>query len=60
MFVNVASFNIYTCTCKISLLKVSFEDPNKIIVISTIERRFVIVNVIRDNVAVRSKGNEFK
>ena len=60
MFVDVASFNIYTCTCKISLLKVTFEDPNNIVVVSKIERRFAIVNVIRDNVAVRSKGNEFK
>ena len=48
------AFNIYTCTCKISLLKVTFEDQNIIIVISKIERRFVIVNVIRirGNVAV--------
>ena len=60
IFVDVASFDIYTCTCKISLLKVTFEDPNNIVVISKIERRFAIVNVIRDNVAVRSKRNEFK
>ena len=52
MFVDVASFNTYTWTCKISLLKVTFEGPNSIVVVSKIERRFAIVNVIRDNVAV--------
>ena len=43
---------IYTCTCKISLLKVTFEGPNSLIVALKIERRFAIINVIRGNVAV--------
>ena len=51
---------IYTCTCKISLLKFTFEGPNSIIVALKIKRRFVIINVIRGNVAVYRKGNEFK
>ena len=36
MFVNVVSFDIYiyTCTCKISLLKVTFEDSNSVFVTS--------------------------
>ena len=51
---------IYTCTCKISLLKVTFEGPNNVIVALKVERCFAIINVIRGNIAVQRKGNEFK
>ena len=51
---------IYTCTCKISLLEVTFEGPNKVIVALKVERCFAIRNVIRGNIAVQRKGNEFK
>ena len=51
---------IYTCTCKISLLKVTFEGPNNAIVTLKIERCFAIIKVIRGSIAVQRKGNEFK
>ena len=51
---------IYTCTCKISLLKVTIESPNNVIVTLKIEKCFAIIKVIRGNKAVQRKGNEIK
>ena len=51
---------IYTGTCKISLLKVTFEGPNNVIVALKVERCFAIIKVIRGNIVVQRKGNEFK
>ena len=51
---------IYICTCKISLLKVTSEGPNNVIEALKVERCFAIIKVIRGNIAVQRKGNEFK